>query len=124
MNHLHWPKNWVTPRKPFATSRSSSPAKDVSRRKAAEYFALAYVGLGDACAKNTITATRRTWRRRGGLGDGLKEYPNSPDLKKRLELLSKSPAEVIDFVVKIRGLEDPLDTDLAKVWSTERCRGP
>ena len=47
---------------------------------------------------------------------GLGEYPDSPDLKQRLELMDRSPDEVIEFVEKLRGLEDPVDTDLAKVW--------
>jgi hypothetical protein len=30
--------------------------------------------------------------------------------------LNQSPDELIDYIEKLRGLEDPVDTDLAKVW--------
>ena len=47
---------------------------------------------------------------------GLKEYPNSEDLKKRIALLGESQDELIAYVRKLRGLGDPVDTDLARVW--------
>ena len=51
-----------------------------------------------------------SWKR------GIAAYPNSSDLKKRLELASASQDELIQFVKKLRGLEDPVDTDLSRVW--------
>jgi len=82
-----------------------------------DYFALGYVGLGDAYVKNrdrgleeNLAKAREAWEA------GLKVYPESPDLRKRMELLDKSAEEVIGYVRQLRGLEDPVDTDLARVW--------
>ena len=73
--------------------------------------------MGDAHIKNrdvgldeSLAKARKVWE------EGLREYPNSPDLKERLELMDRSTDELIEFVEKLRGLEDPVDTDLAKVW--------
>ena len=118
MNHLHWPKKLGhAPQAIQDFTELIAMQKTFPAERQRDYFALAYVGLGDACAKNTdsgyeenVAKARAAWEA------GLKEYPGSPDLKKRLDLLARSPAEVIDFVVKIRGLEDPVDTDLAQVW--------
>ena len=85
--------------------------------KQREYFALAYVDLGDSYVKNrdlgldeNLAKAREAWE------TGIKEYPNSPDLKNRLELISRSADELIQFIQKERGLEDPVDTDLSRVW--------
>jgi hypothetical protein len=75
------------------------------------------VGLGDAYVKNShlgreahLAKAREAWEQ------GLREYPNSSDLKERVQLLDKSADELIEFVNKVRGLEDPVDTDLSRVW--------
>jgi hypothetical protein len=53
---------------------------------------------------------RETW------STGIEEYPDSPDLERRLELVNKSRDELIEYIRRLRGLEDPVDTDLARVW--------
>ena len=80
---------------------------------------MGYIGLGDSYVKNrengfeeNLTKARETWEQ------GLKEYPRREELKTRLELHSKSAdrAELIQYIRSLRGLEDPVDTDLARVW--------
>ena len=73
--------------------------------------------MGDAIIKNrdvgldeSLAKARKVWE------EGHREYPNSPDLQQRLELMERSTDELIEFVEKLRGLEDSVDTDLAKVW--------
>jgi hypothetical protein len=75
------------------------------------------VGLGDSYVKNieqgqeeNLALAKKTWT------DGLAQYPNSSDLKKRLELLAKSPDEIIQFVTDLRSLKNPVDTDLNQIW--------
>jgi hypothetical protein len=53
---------------------------------------------------------QETWQK------GLQEYPNFEDLQVRVELAAKSSEELIEFIKRLRGLEDPVDTDLAAVW--------
>ena len=57
-----------------------------------------------------LAKARKTWE------TGLGEYPDSLDLKKRLDLMGKSTDELIAYIRDLRGLEDPVDTDLNKVW--------
>ncbi|MHC4431526.1 MAG: hypothetical protein ACYTBS_06770 [Planctomycetota bacterium] len=82
-----------------------------------EHFALAYVALGDSYVKNranglqeNLAKARQAWE------TGIKEYPDRPELKKRLELAARSGKELVAYVKKLRGLEDPVDTDLAQIW--------
>ena len=118
MNHLHWPR--LLGHAPLAirdfheliTMQSTFPP-EMQR----DYFALAYAALGDAYVKNrdhgleqNLEHARRAWEA------GLQEYPDSADLKERLELAARAAPELIAFVKKLRGLEDPVDTDLARVW--------
>lgn len=118
MNHLHWPRKLghaplaikdftelIAMQKTFPTERQRG------------YFALGYVALGDAYVKNreegleeNLAKAREVWE------EGLKEYPNSDELRKRIELYNKSKGELIAYIRKLRGLEDPVDTDLTRVW--------
>lgn len=120
MNHLHWPRKLN--HAPLAIKDFTElieMQKKLPPHKQRDYFAYGYVGLGDAYVKNreegfeeNFQKARQAWER------GLREYPDSTDLKLRLELWPKSPdhAELIEFIRKLRGLEDPVDTDLARVW--------
>jgi tetratricopeptide (TPR) repeat protein len=118
MNHLHWPRKLG--HAPLAIrdfTELIAMQKALPPEKQRAYFAFGYVGLGDSHVKNrdagveeSLALARQAWEQ------GLKEHPDSPDLKQRLELLSRSPDELIDYIEKLRGLEDPVDTDLAKVW--------
>ncbi|MHC4065820.1 MAG: hypothetical protein ACYSUI_15170, partial [Planctomycetota bacterium] len=74
-------------------------------------------GLGDSYVKNrdngleeNLADARQVWQR------GLKEYPDEQELKVRLALAAKSTDELIEYIRKLRGLGDPVDTDLARVW--------
>ena len=118
MNHLHWPRKLGhAPLAIVDFTGLIAMQKTLPPEKQREYFAFAYVGLGDAHIKNrdvgledSLAKARKVWE------EGLREYANSPDLKQRLELMDRSTDEMIEFVEKLRGLEDPVDTDLAKVW--------
>ena len=118
MNHLHWPRKLG--HAPLAIDDFTeliAMQKTFPPQQQRDYFALAYVALGDSYVKNrahgldeNLARARRAWEA------GLKEYPDSPELRKRLELMDSSVDELVRFVKKLRGLEDPVDTDLARVW--------
>jgi tetratricopeptide (TPR) repeat protein len=120
MNHLHWPRKLG--HAPMAIKDFTElieMQKKLPPEKQRQYFAFGYIGLGDSYAKNrdegfeeNLRKARETWER------GLREYPNSPDLKQRLELFGQSADqhELIEFIDRLRGLEDPVDTDLSRVW--------
>jgi tetratricopeptide (TPR) repeat protein len=118
MNHLHWPRKLRhAPLAIVDFTELIALQKKLPPEQQREYFALAYAALGDAYVKNrdagleeNLAKAAEVWR------EGLAEYPNSADLKKRLGLMEKSADELIEFVKKLRGLEDPVDTDLSRVW--------
>jgi tetratricopeptide (TPR) repeat protein len=118
MNHLHWPRKLG--HAPLAITDFSELIelqKKLPPEKQRDYFALGYVGLGDSYVKNrdngleeNLADARQVWER------GLEEYPNEQELKVRLALAAKSTDELIEYIRKLRGLGDPVDTDLARVW--------
>ena len=120
MNHLHWPRKLN--HAPLAIKDFTeliAMQKKLPAEKQRDYFALGYVGLGDSYVKNreegfeeNLAKAREAWE------CGLKEYPDQQGLKVRVELYSKSEdkKELIEFIRDLRGLEDPVDTDLARVW--------
>jgi tetratricopeptide (TPR) repeat protein len=118
MNHLHWPR--MLGHAPLAIidfTELIEMQKTLSLAKQRDHFALAYVALGDSYVKNrangleeNLARARQTWEA------GLKEHPDRPELKKRLELAARSGKELVSYVKKQRGLEDPVNTDLAQVW--------
>ncbi len=121
MNHLHWPRKLghapqaITDFSELIALQKGYPAK-LQR----DYFALAYVCLGDSYVKNrengyqeNLARARQAWL------DGLEVYPDSSELSQRLQLLEKSPEEVVEFIGRLRGLDDPVDTDLSRVWVGE-----
>lgn len=120
MNHLHWPRKLN--HAPMAikdfTELIQLQAK-LPAEKQRDYFRLGYIGLGDSYVKNreegfeeNLEKARQTWEQ------GLVAYPDADEMKLRLELFRKSEdrAELIRYVKGLRGLEDPVDTDLARVW--------
>jgi tetratricopeptide (TPR) repeat protein len=120
MNHLHWPRKLN--HAPLAI-RDFTELIEMQKRlppeKQRDYFALGYVGLGDSYVKNreegleeNLDRAHQAWTQ------GVVEYPDSQELKRRLELFGKSDdrQELIDYVRELRGLEDPVDTDLSRVW--------
>jgi hypothetical protein len=118
MNHLHWPRklNHV----PLAINEFTELIALQKKLPAAtqrDYFALAYVGLGDSYIKNldagldqSVTPAKKVWE------EGFGQYPNSPDLKRRLELFARGTNDVIQFVTELRSLKNPVDTDLNQIW--------
>jgi tetratricopeptide (TPR) repeat protein len=120
MNHLHWPRKLN--HAPLAIKDFSElivMQKALPAEKQRDYFALGYVGLGDSYVKNreegfeeNLQKANETWEL------GLKEYPGREELEIRLELFSKDKdkTELIEYIRSLRGLEDPVDTDLGRVW--------
>jgi tetratricopeptide (TPR) repeat protein len=118
MNHLHWPRKLghaPLAIKDFEELIAMQAAFPPERQR--DYFALGYVALGDAHVKNrgeapeeSLAKARRAWQA------GLREFPNSAELKQRLTLLEKSSEALIRFVKHLRGLGDPVDTDLSRIW--------
>jgi tetratricopeptide (TPR) repeat protein len=118
MNHLHWPRKLG--HAPLAIQDFEELIEMQKRyppAKQRDYFALAYVCLGDSHVKNrengfeaSMAGAEAAWR------EGLKHYPSSPELKQRLALMERSYDEVIEYIGRLRGLEDPVDTDLSRVW--------
>ena len=85
--------------------------------KQLDHFALAYVALGDSYVKNRATGLQESLARARQVWQaGITEYPDCPELKERLELIAQSEKELVAYVKTRCGLEDPVDTDLAKVW--------
>jgi tetratricopeptide (TPR) repeat protein len=118
MNHLHWPRKLghaplaIKDFTELIALQGSYPPE-----KQRDYFALAFVCLGDSYVKNrdqgfeaNLANARKAWE------EGLERYPQSVELEHRLELLVRSPEELIEYVRHLRGLEDPVDTDLSRVW--------
>jgi len=118
MNHLHWPRKLG--HAPMAIEDFTeliAIQKSLPGKMQRDYFALAYAALGDSYVKNrangleeNLAKARQVWQ------EGIREYPDSPDLKKRIELMETTNEAVIEYVRKLRGLEDPVDTDLSRVW--------
>jgi tetratricopeptide (TPR) repeat protein len=118
MNHLHWPRKLG--HAPLAIKDFTElieMQKKLPPDKQRDYFALGYVGLGDSYVKNremgfeeNLAKARAAWEQ------GLAGYPNSQELKLRLELMDRSNDELIKYIRELRGLEDPVDTDLSAVW--------
>jgi hypothetical protein len=120
MNHLHWPRKLG--HAPLAIQDFTElieMQKRLPPEKQRAYFAFGYIGLGDSYVKNreegfeeNLAMARKVWEQ------GLQEYPKSEELELRLEFYGKSAdrAELIEYIRSLRGLEDPVDTDLARVW--------
>jgi len=118
MNHLHWPRKLF--HAPLAVKEFSELIELQERLPAdqrRDYFALAYVGLGDAHVKNLdqnrdprLTLARAAWEA------GLRAYPQAPELERRLELLAQSVGAVSEYVNELRSLKNPVDTDLNQIW--------
>ncbi|MEE9295007.1 MAG: FG-GAP-like repeat-containing protein [Phycisphaerae bacterium] len=107
MNHLHWPR---------ALRHSDDAVADFTRclrmqlaagpPDAKEYYERIYLLLGDAHAKNkSYSDARDAWR------SGLKVFPDSETLKSRLTLTDDG--KLLEFIVRVRGLEKPIDTGFA-----------
>jgi len=107
MNHLHWPR---------ALQHSADAARDFARcvelqekagKAAAQPSHLrAYVGLGDAYAKDGKPAkAREAWC------TGQKKFPDAQELKERLAITDDS--KLRKFVEDQRSLDRPIDTDLS-----------
>jgi tetratricopeptide (TPR) repeat protein len=118
MNHLHWPRKLGhAPLAIVDFTELIALQQGFPPEQQRDYFALAYVALGDSYVKNrargleqNLAKARETWER------GIEAYPDSSELRTRLELMEKSADELIEYVRKLRGLEDPVDTDLSRVW--------
>ncbi len=118
MNHLHWPRKLGhAPQAIDDFSELIAKQQTFPPEMRRDYFALAYAALGDSYVKNrdkglkeNMAKARQAWQA------GIEEYPDSSDLQQRLELAETSDEALIEYVKKLRGLEDPVDTDLARVW--------
>jgi tetratricopeptide (TPR) repeat protein len=118
MNHLHWPR--MLGHAPLAIvdfTELIAMQKTFPPEKQRDHFALAYVALGDSYVKNRANGLQENLARARQVWEaGITEYPDRPELKERLELISRSEKELVAHVKKLRGLEDPVDTDLAQIW--------
>jgi tetratricopeptide (TPR) repeat protein len=118
MNHLHWPRMLGHAPQAIADfSELIAMQKTLPADQQHDYFALAYVALGDAYVKNChlgreshLAKAREAWEQ------GLREYPDCAELRERLQVLDASADDLIRFVNQLRGLESPVDTDLSRVW--------
>ena len=105
MNHLHWPR---------ALRHSAASAEDWRRCLALQtqngspnehaYYVRAYIGLGDALAKDGhFGEAQKAWK------EGLDAFPRNPDLEERAALRTAEEARA--FIGKVRNLEQQIDTD-------------
>lgn len=108
MNHLHWPAALGHCPAAVADFRKclelQSAGNGNSRMK--PYYVRTHIGLGDAYAKDKeFTEARQAWRA------GLAQFPYDADLIERLAF--EDDGELRDFILEVRGLELPVDTDLS-----------
>jgi enediyne biosynthesis protein E4 len=118
MNHLHWPRKLN--HAPIAIKEFTeliALQKKLPPDKQLDHFALGYVGLGDSYVKNidlgqeeNLAQAKKTWEA------GLVQYPNSAEVKQRLDLLAKGTNDIIQFITDLRSLKNPVDTDLNLIW--------
>jgi tetratricopeptide (TPR) repeat protein len=108
MNHLHWPA---------ALRHSDAAARDFRKCIALQtegnavpdgrsYYVRAYIGLGDALAKDgNFENALQAWQ------EGLAAFPGNTELQKRIAL--KTEDEARSFVESVRNLEEQIDTDFS-----------
>ncbi len=107
MNHLYWPR---------VLGHTADAITDFKRcielqqpdtpGSAKPYYVLTYIGLGDAHAKaKQYDQARRAW------GEGLKRFPESPELKERR--LIKQDSALGEYIDAKRSLDKPVRTDLS-----------
>ena len=107
MNHLHWPR---------ALKHSDASARDFRKcielqndpgpPDARSYYVRAYIGLGDALAKDDRFAeAKKAWQ------EGLAIFPGNSDLEERMALKTREEART--YVEKVRNLEKQIDTDFS-----------
>jgi len=102
MNHLHWPRALLHTDAAVADFRTLIELQREGQPRA--YYARAWIGLGDALAKNgDFGGARAAWR------EGAQRFPGSPELEQRLAL--ESAAAATAFVKRARNLEEQIDTD-------------
>ena len=107
MNHLHWPR---------ALRHSAAGAvdfrrcielqKDSGSPNGRSHYVRAYIGLGDALAKDgDFAEARKAWQ------SGLDAFPGNQSLTQRVAL--DTQAEARAFVENVRNLEQAIDTDFS-----------
>ncbi len=107
MNHLYWPRALRHSDDSIASISVCVALQEESGDPAGHpYYERSYLILGDAYTKaREYAKARAAWRR------GLELFPNSNQLRERLE--DRSDSELLEFVESRRTLEDPIDTDLS-----------
>ena len=113
MNHLHWPRallHSVASARDFRKLIEIQSAEGKPDQRS--YYVRAYVGLGDALVKDgKFAQARKAWN------EGLALYPGNRDLQGRLALVTSE--EALEFVEKVRNLEQQIDTDFSFVISPQ-----
>jgi tetratricopeptide (TPR) repeat protein len=118
MNHLHWPRKLNhAPMAVKAFTELIALQQQFPPEKRRDYFALGFAGLGDAYVKNldqgleqNLGRARQSWE------TGLAQYPNSTELKRRLDLFARGTNDIIQFITDLRSLKNPVNTDLNLIW--------
>ncbi len=118
MNHLHWPRKLNHLPSAIADfERVLEMQQALPSEQRPGTLVDVYVALGDAYIKGCDSGTdANVARAREWWNAGLAAYPDTPELKARLEMLAATPDKLIDWVGRERGLEDPVDTDLSRIW--------
>jgi len=118
MNHLHWPR---------ALRHSDDAVADFRRclelqrgkdgPEGPAHYIRTYILLGDALGKlGSHEEARTAWRQ------GLDLYPESGDLRERLELEGEDAT--LAFIESVRSLQNPIDTDFSFLDEGEGVGGP
>lgn len=111
MNHLHWPRamrHAPDAVADFELAIAIEKGMNLSRTK--PVFERSYTGLGDALLKDKRHDEARTvWR------EGLRLYPKSSGLRKRLSI--EDNEELEQFMKQARRLNKQIDTDMSAVWA-------
>ncbi|MFQ6008114.1 MAG: tetratricopeptide repeat protein, partial [Candidatus Zixiibacteriota bacterium] len=104
MNHLHWPRAMKHAKRSIADFEKALGIQNAMKTsKPYRYFEYTYIGLGDALVKDfRHDEARKVWRQ------GLKLFPHSAQLRKRLSIADN--IELEEWLKKARALEKQIDT--------------
>jgi len=108
MNHLHWPRALKHSQQAARDFRTCIALQTAGGKpaNARSYYVRAYIGLGDALAKDgDLAGARQAWQ------EGLAAFPGNHALRERSALHSVAAAR--DYVENVRNLERQIDTDFS-----------
>lgn len=109
-SYLFWPKLFNKAPLGVADLERALALQHNSPKKS--YFVRTYIALGDGyCKMDQIDKARETWQ------EGLRQFPNNPQLKDRLSLQGD---QLITLIANNFDPNKRVDTDLREIWLNAR----